>query len=187
MIENLTESDILSLKTTSYFLICKTNFPQFQKDRLYSFRNFCREQGFTDASIPDGFKIDRKTIEHIFDAHWYDTEMWVGISIRPHHIILLLDILEYYDEAKVYDSTRLRFLLRKSYHWSDYWIVVEIDHTNPKVPNQLKLITMYINDFDWAWAYGRLKNQGPNAVEKQRKALKKLRWDRFLPDNQIKK
>lgn len=113
--------------------------------------------------------------------------MWVGISIRPRHIILLLDILEYYDEAKVYDSTRLRFLLRKSYHWSDYWIVIEIDHTNPKVPNQLKLITMYINDFHWAWAYERLKNQGPNAVEKQRKALKKLRGDRFLPDNQIKK
>lgn len=187
MIENLTEEDILSLKTNSYFLICKTNSPNIQKDKLTNFRNFCKEQGFTSTDIPDGFKIDRKAIEHIFDAHWYDTEIWVGTSIRPHHITFLLDILENYDEAKVYDSTRLRFLLRKTYNWSDYWIVVEIDHTNPKIPNQLKLITMYINDFCWSWAYEILKKQGPNAVEKARKANKKLRGDRFLPDNQIRK
>ena len=69
MIESLTEEDILSLKSNSYFLICKTNFPQIQKDRLTNFRKFCKDQGFINTDIPDGFKIDRKVIEHIFDAH----------------------------------------------------------------------------------------------------------------------
>ena len=59
---------------------------------------------------------------------------------------MLLDILENYDTMSIYDVNRLRFLLRKTYDNMDYYIVVEVDHTNPRASNQLKLITMYVND-----------------------------------------
>ena len=185
MFDNLTEELLLTLKYQNSFLICKTFFPEKEHDRLEKFRKFISEEWFCEGDIPHGFKIDKKVIRHIFDAHGYDSELGIWVSIRFRHIVLLLDILENYDTISIYDANRLRFLLRKTYDNMDYYTVVEVDHTNPRSSNQLKLITMYVNDSFWVAVYERMKHSWPNAIAKARKEMKQALWDRFISDDLV--
>lgn len=182
MIENLTEQDILNVREQN-FLICRTRFDDERGDKIARLRNHIIQDGY-QVTIPDGFKIDRKTIIHIFDAHWYDSEMWIGESIRPSHITKLLDILENYDHIIIHDhQSSLRYLLSKEYEGLNYHIIVEVDANNPRVTNQLKLVTMYLNDIVGEQKYLQLKAR--NMIENERKRLKRKHWDRYLPDSEI--
>ena len=78
MFDNLTEELLLTLKYQNSFLICKTFFPETGHDRLEKFRKFLTEEWFCEGDIPHGFKIDKKVIRHIFDAHGYDSELGVS-------------------------------------------------------------------------------------------------------------
>ncbi len=181
IVEQLTEENILNLKTLG-FLICKTKFLNWV-DKLSSIKT--QIQNDYEIEIPDWIKIDKKTMIHIFDAHWYDTEMNTWLSIKPFHITRLIDVLESYDnlqENSVIGNSNwqrhIRYLLKKEYDWRIYNLVIEVDKNNKVCPNQLKLITMYINDFLGEWQFDILKTR--NMVASERKRLKKQYGDRYI-------
>lgn len=153
-IENIKEAE------KKWFFVLRTR--EGERDILDKLKLFIQQE--TGYTIPDGIKLERKVIKHIFENHGYDTELWWGTSITYEHFTKIPEILSEHDECNKItfieeSKEHIRFHLKKSYGSDYYNLVVEILQDNPVV-NQLWAITLYINDVVWEANYLQAKQRG---------------------------
>lgn len=131
--------------------------------------------------IPDWLKIERKSIKHIFDNHAYDTELGWWTSITLESFLKIPEILFSYENIEDITftedlKTHLRIHLKKDYNSDTYNLVLEILQDNPS-PNQLWMITLYINDVVGEINYLQAKQRWE--VKKKRAIANNEYWDRY--------
>ena len=174
----LSVEDIKATKNI-WFCILTTKNHETWEDILSWIREFIFNE--FGINIPDGLKIEKDYLKHIFDNHWYDTELNIWTSVTNEGITKIPDILNSYDfieyswfevDWKIFN----RFHMKKSY-WSDiYHLVVQVQNSW-KIINQLWSITFYINDIVTEPKYIEAKQKG--VLKRLRAQAKEKYWDRF--------
>lgn len=155
MTERITKETILTIQdlkdiSHQWVKFLKTKDIEKWIDILDNLRKFIQKD--CGIVLSDWVKIWIKNIEHVMDCHWYDTELWLWTSVTIDDFLKIPDILENYNSVENSDTkdsfwnvTHIRYLLKK-YYWSNtYNLIIEIQN-NPKVQNQIWMITLYIND-----------------------------------------
>jgi hypothetical protein len=174
----LSVEDIKATKSI-WFCVLTTKNHETWEDILGWIREFIFNE--LGINIPDGLKIEKDYLKHIFDNHWYDTELNIWTSVTNEGITKIPDILNSYDfieyswfedDWKIYN----RFHMTKSY-WSDtYHLVVQVQDSW-KIINQLWSITFYINDIITEPKYIEAKQKW--ILKRLRAQAKEEYWDRF--------
>lgn len=174
----LTVDDVKAVKNL-WFCILSTRNPDTWEDILGNIRAFILDELW--IVIPDWLKIEKDYIRHIFDNHWYDTELNLGTSVTNEEITRLPEILATYNHIeynwfeenwKIYD----RFHMKKYYWWDTYHLVVQLLKWG-KIENQLWAITFYINDVVTEPNYLVAKQKW--IIKQMRAKAKNQYWDRF--------
>ena len=174
----LSVDDIKAVKNI-WFCILTTKNKETEDDILQNIRQFILTEIW--INIPDGLKIEKDYLIHIFDNHGYDTEIGLWISVTNEEITKIPEILDKYDTIEYIwfeDQWKIyhRFHMKKSYKNDIYHLVVQLIKWW-KVENQLWSITFYINDLQSEVAYLVAKQKW--IVKQLRAKAKKEYWDRF--------
>lgn len=177
-----TVNSVKAIKENGFWFVWTYDYESWI-DLLAKARAFIEDEIW--ITIPNHIRIGRKDIKHVFDHHWYDTEIWCWTSVTNEDIAKIQEIVYSYDdlantsfEDNISWETHYRFTFRKFYWPVTYKLVVEVLQKRGRQPNQLWLITLYIADVVTEPIYLQMRNT--NTIQKERENAKKLYWDRHF-------
>lgn len=174
---NLTETDFDEMKTRDMSFIKTKDWTNW-KDTLRRVKNRIKSDLWID--VIDWMRMPTSWIRHVYNWHWYDTELWYWKSITKQDFTKIPDILENYSTiTNTLDANWNKtntYTLTKDY-WKDrYNLVIEIVNLK-NWWNQIWLKTFYVNDATWRAKFAQ--DKATKDIRQIRSNAKKQYWDRF--------
>ena len=173
----LTTKDFDEMKTRNISFIKTKDWTNW-KDTLRRVKNKIQQDLW--INVIDWMRITSSSINHVYNSHWYDTELWYWKSVTKQDLTKIPDILENYSTiSNTTDSNgnpTNNFILTKDYGWDRYNLVIEVVNLN-NWWKQIWLKTFYINDAQWRAKFAQDKRNW--VVKNNRKKAKQQYWGRI--------